>query len=78
METCDSVEIKNQRLQTSAIRDPTKLANIKATCDTTLSEGCFCPKGKVLRNGKCLFEKECKPCDDQVMLINLIKRKRIN
>lgn len=33
-------------------------------CHVPETDGCFCPKGKVLSNGKCILEKECHPCDD--------------
>lgn len=34
-------------------------------CPTPLTDGCFCPKGTILHNGKCIKEKECHPCDEQ-------------
>lgn len=33
-------------------------------CPLPESEGCFCPKGTALSNGKCILQKECNPCDE--------------
>lgn len=54
METCENVKIR---------LDLTK-PKPKTLCSTPIMEGCYCPKGRVLQNGKCVLEKECTPCDD--------------
>jgi von Willebrand factor len=36
-------------------------------CPIDKAEGCYCPKGKLLHNGKCIADAECNaPCDSQV------------
>lgn len=62
-ETCESVKAKNNLINQSVTKKSnTKLASI---CSVPQIEGCFCPKGSVLRNGKCIPERECNPCDDK-------------
>lgn len=66
-ETCSTLEKKEQLIHSSsAVTDPVNLAKLKSICSTALQEGCFCPEGTVLHNGKCLRDTECKACDDKV------------
>jgi von Willebrand factor len=68
-ETCQTVEVRDKLLKaSSAIRDAKTIDSMKSICSTGIGEGCFCPKGLVLHNGKCLRELECNACDDKVSL----------
>lgn len=33
-------------------------------CHVQKTEGCYCPSGKILHAGKCVYERECNACDD--------------
>lgn len=55
METCENVK-NNLKLVNS---------NTKSSCTAIKTEGCFCPNGTRLLNGKCVLERECTPCDDK-------------
>lgn len=57
-ETCESIKQKQLNIQTS------KRPIMMDVCNVAAVEGCFCPKEKVMRNGKCIPVKECSPCDD--------------
>ncbi|XP_063233046.1 hemocytin isoform X2 [Bacillus rossius redtenbacheri] len=35
-----------------------------SSCLLSKVDSCFCPAGKVLRNGTCVEESRCKPCDE--------------
>jgi hypothetical protein len=66
-ETCKTIEDREKMIQAStALKDPANLAKLRSICSSPLQEGCFCPKGSVLHNGKCLREAECRACDDKV------------
>jgi integrin beta 3 len=66
-ETCQTLQAKDNLIKSSnAIKDPKTIEKMKAICNVGMSEGCFCPKGKVMHNGKCLREIECRACDDKV------------
>lgn len=68
-ETCQTVEARENLIKSStALKDPKTIEKMRSICNTGLSEGCFCPKGLVLHNGKCLREIECRACDDKVRL----------
>jgi hypothetical protein len=67
LETCSTLEKKEQLIHSSsAVTDPVNLAKLKSICSTALQEGCVCPEGTVLHNGKCLRDTDCKTCDDKV------------
>lgn len=59
-ETCESIIQKQRNIKTS------KRPIMMDVCDVAPVEGCYCPKGKVMRNGKCIPVKECSPCDTLV------------
>lgn len=61
----------------TALKDPTNIAKLRSICSSTLKEGCFCPKGMVLHNEKCLREAECRACDDKVSVLreNILQSK---
>jgi hypothetical protein len=66
-ETCKTTEDKEKMIKAStALKDAANIAKLRSICSTTMREGCFCPKGSVLHNGKCLREAECRACDDKV------------
>jgi hypothetical protein len=66
-ESCKTIEEREKRIQAStALKDPANLAKLRSICSAALQEGCFCPKGSVQHNGKCLREAECMACDDKV------------
>ena len=69
VETCETVEAKEKLIaSSSALKNPETIEKMKSICNTDIIEGCNCPKGKVLHNGKCLREIECRACDDKVLL----------
>lgn len=39
-------------------------SNSFSTCDEP-SDGCFCRSGLAMKDGKCVLEKNCSPCDDK-------------
>lgn len=49
-ETCETIQNK---------KNPNDLCSMKEK-----TEGCVCPKGLVIHDGKCIPEKQCNPCDD--------------
>lgn len=59
-ETCESLKQKQLNIKTS------KRPVMMDVCDKAPVEGCFCPRDKVLRNGKCIPVKECTTCDNLV------------
>lgn len=56
----------------NALKDPANIAKLRSICSSSLQEGCFCPNGTVLHNGKCLREAECRACDDKVNTENFL------
>lgn len=55
--TCENVKEKAvQKLISLQMKDQ---------CPVSRIEGCMCPEGKVLHNGKCILENQCSPCDDK-------------
>lgn len=61
-ETCESIKQKQRNIKSS------KRPVMMDVCNVPPVEGCFCPKDKVMRNGKCIYAKECTPCDDLVVI----------
>lgn len=59
-ETCESIKQKQVSMKS------TKTSFVQDVCNVPSVEGCFCPRGKVMRDGKCISLKECTPCDDLV------------
>lgn len=71
-DSCQSIEEKQKQIALStAIKDAQTIEKMKSICKVGLSEGCFCPNGKILHGGKCLSEIECRVCDDKVSFENL-------
>ncbi|KAL7040824.1 hypothetical protein ACKWTF_000531 [Chironomus riparius] len=65
-ETCQTVQARENLIKSSpALNDPKTIEKMRSICNAGMSEGCFCPKGLVLHNGKCLREIECRACDDK-------------
>lgn len=70
-ETCDTVKMR----KTIPPPPPPKLGGGYGSnavqqqpspiCPVARQEGCVCPPGKVMANGKCISEPQCRPCDDK-------------
>jgi Trypsin Inhibitor like cysteine rich domain len=61
------MEDKDKMIKAStALKDQANIAKLRSICSVSMKEGCFCPKGTVLHNGKCLREAECRACDAEV------------
>lgn len=70
-ETCETVKQKQE--SASGLKKKIMLD----VCSRPPMEGCFCPKDKVMRNGKCIPLKECFPCDEQVGFQIRVKSQRL-
>lgn len=65
-ESCENVK-QRKDLQDSIAKSKSmvkKVQTVVGECSVPKTEGCFCPDGKIIQNGKCIPENQCNQCDD--------------